>query len=303
VSLDILASACRSRVRIILVTDSHLAQTAAPCNDNWRAARDFVRRAGADLTVHLGDITLDAIDDPAHDACALALSADWPTPLRFLPGNHDIGDNPPGPGVPAEQPLDLERLAAYRHRFGADYWGLDAAGWRLIGLDAQLFDSGSEAEAEQWRWLGAEFAQLGRRRVVLLLHKPLYLDDPADPTPHIRYVPAGPRRRLIEMLRPIDLRLVVSGHTHQYFDRTLGGVRHIWLPSTAFVIPDTIQDRLGEKVTGLGVLELMEDGYRFDLVCPEGMVRHSLVDCPFYAAMAAHAAPVGAAASDRSPPR
>ena len=30
----------------------------------------------------------------------------WPTPLRFLPGNHDIGDNPPGIGVPAKDPLD-----------------------------------------------------------------------------------------------------------------------------------------------------------------------------------------------------
>jgi hypothetical protein len=111
----------------------------------------------ADLTVHLGDIALDAPGDGTQPETARAMCEGWPTPFRFLPGNHDIGDNPPGPEVPAKEPLEP--------------------------------------------------------------------------------------------------------------------------------IPDTDQDRVGEKVTGLGLLELKGDEYRFDLVCPDGLARNSFVDQPFYRAL------------------
>jgi hypothetical protein len=62
----------------------------------------------------------------------------------------------------------------------------------------------------------------------------------------------------------------------------LTGVRHIWVPSTAFFLPDLIQERVGEKVTGLGLLELSNQGYKFDLVCPDGVARNNLLEQPFY---------------------
>lgn len=43
-------------------------------------------------------------------------------------------------------------------------------------------------------------------------------------------------------------RTVVSGHAHQYRDLTGEGVRHVWVPSTAFYLPDEIQGRVGAKV-------------------------------------------------------
>jgi 3',5'-cyclic AMP phosphodiesterase CpdA len=265
-------------MRLVLVSDSHLASDAAACNGNWQAAKSFTARTGAELTVHLGDITLDGARDPRQHGWALAACADWPTKLRFLPGNHDIGDNPPAPGIAAEEPLDCELLAQYCTQFGADYWSLPAGEWLVLGLNAQLLGSGTAEEAEQWRWLEATVAAAARRRVALLLHKPLYFEDPAEATvPLIRYVPLAPRRRLLDLLADIELKLVVSGHTHQYLDRVVAGVRHIWLPSTAFILPDAKQARVGEKLVGVGALDLTADGFRFDLVCPEGMTRHDIV--------------------------
>jgi Calcineurin-like phosphoesterase len=162
------------------------------------------------------------------------LSKDWPTPLLFLPGNHDIGDNPPDPGIPASQPLDLHLLSAYRAGFGADYWSIEADSWWLIGLDAQLLGTSSLAETEQWEWLSARVGGLKGRPMALLLHKPLFRHDPREDEPHIRYVPRASRLRLLELLAPLGLRLVLTGHTHQYVDHVIDGVRHIWLPSTAF---------------------------------------------------------------------
>jgi 3',5'-cyclic AMP phosphodiesterase CpdA len=269
-------------MRIAVVTDSHLAPQAGAFNDNWRAVRAFVAAEAPDLTIHLGDITVDGVKDPGEFQHARAVSSDWPTPIRFLPGNHDIGDNPPGPGVAATEPLRPARLADYRTAFGSDRWALDAAGWCLIGLNAQLLGTDTGDEAEQWSWLAATLAGAPDRPTLLFLHKPLFQDSPADETPHQRYVPAAPRRRLLELCSAIHLRAVVSGHVHQYRDRVVDGVRHLWMPSTAFFLPDELQDRIGEKVTGIGMIELAPDRLRVHLVCPEGVTRHNALDHPVY---------------------
>ncbi|MBZ5590085.1 MAG: hypothetical protein LAO05_16140 [Acidobacteriia bacterium] len=94
---------------------------------------------------------------------------------------------------------------------------------------------------------------------MLLLHKPLFQDSPLDEKPHHRYLPPASRRRLLGLMSGA----VLGGHTHQYRDQTVDAVRHIWLPSTAFYLPDGLQDRLSEKVTGLSVLDLTRDGLRF----------------------------------------
>jgi 3',5'-cyclic AMP phosphodiesterase CpdA len=272
-------------MRILLVTDSHLADSAPACNDNWREVRRYAQRSASGLTVHLGDIALDAPGDRSHSEAARRMCEAWPTPLRFLPGNHDIGDNPLGPEHPAKDPLDPQLLESFQRDFGPDFWTMEIERWLIIGLNAQLFGSNGAHEQEQWRLLDECARNAGARPVVLMLHKPLFQKSREDSAPHIRYVPIAPRQRLLQLLARMNLKLVLNGHTHQYLDRTIEGVRHIWVPSTAFFIPDTDQERVGEKITGVGQLELDGEGYRFDLVCPEGVKRNSFVDQPFYRAL------------------
>jgi len=269
-------------MRIMIVTDSHLASSAPACVANWRAVREYAGRSASDLTVHLGDITLDAASDSSQLQAARTMCEPWPTPFRFLPGNHDVGDNPPGPESLANQPLDRSLLEGFRAGFGPDYWRLAVEGWFIIGLNAQLFGSDFRLEADQWRWFGECVREAGMRPVALMLHKPLFQNTCEDEAPHIRYVPLGPRRRLLNLIARLDVRIVLSGHVHQYLDRIIEGIRHIWVPSTAFFLPDTVQERVGEKITGLGLLELSNESYRFDLVCPDGLTRNNLVEQPFY---------------------
>jgi 3',5'-cyclic AMP phosphodiesterase CpdA len=269
-------------MRIALVSDSHLAKIAPACNTNWQAVREYVAHCRADLTVHLGDITLDAATDSSQVDAVRRMCDAWPSEFRFLPGNHDIGDNPPAPEVAAKHPLDERLLQQYRASFGPDWWTADAGAWLIIGLNAQLFGSDSTEEADQWRWLDQRIHEAGTRPVILMQHKPLFQNTRDDSRPHIRYVPLAPRRRLLAMLARLNLRIVFSGHTHQYLDRTFDDVRHIWMPSTSFFIPDDEQERVGEKITGLGLLEIDGDRYRFDLVCPEGVLRNKLTEQPFY---------------------
>jgi hypothetical protein len=160
----------------------------------------------------------------------------------------------------------------------------------VIGLNAQLLGTGGTDEAAQWLWLARLARESPALPVILVMHKPLFQNGPADAAPHQRYVPLAPRRRLLQLLPPTRLGAVVSGHTHQYLDRTVEGVRHLWVPSTAFYLPDDIQERVGEKIAGLGMLELRTDGCRFDLVCPDGVARQSALEPPVYEELlAAHA--------------
>ncbi len=268
-------------MRVLLVTDTHLAAEAADAVSNWQSVRGFAAQAGADLTIHLGDITRDAWSAQNELAFAASIAAEWPTPLLFLPGNHDIGDNPPGPDVAYKQPLSLDHLGLYRGLFGPDYWTHEVTTeeqqWLFIGINAQLFATGTDEETAHWSWLESACDGARGRPVAIFSHKPLYQNAIDEEPPHIRYVPTAPRRRLASLLDRIDCRLFLSGHTHQFYDRVSGGTRHIWVPSSAYRFADEMQEKIGEKIVGVGLLELGGNkgpqGFRFDLVCPQGLTQ------------------------------
>jgi hypothetical protein len=91
------------------------------------------------------------------------------------------------------------------------------------------------------------------------------------------------------------LRVVVSGHTHQYLDVVEGGVRHVWMPSSGFILPDHMQPRVGEKLVGIGMLDFKAEGADFDLWCPNGMVRHEVSNLQAFQQSTAGRGPAGKA--------
>ena len=264
-------------MKIALISDTHLAPAATAFRCNAEAALAWIAATEADLVVHLGDITADGAKDERHFAEAAEVFAPLEGRIRFLPGNHDIGDNPMEGGGKDEPTVDAGRLAAYRRVFGRDWWSLEAGRWALIGLNAQLLGAGEAEEARQFDWLAERLAG-ARGPVGLFLHKPLFRDSPADEVVHHRYPPLAPRRRLFDMLAGCDLRFVVCGHTHQTRRFHVGEVEHVWAPSTAFVIPDRLQERIGDKVVGTMLLDLTDDGHQIDLVVPSGLAQLDLAD-------------------------
>lgn len=259
---------------IALITDSHLSPRAPELVANWQATAAAVAASGAELTLHLGDITLDGQRWPEELDFARRCIESWPTPMRCVPGNHDVGH---GCG---EAALDAAQLQRYRAQIGPDRWSILADGWLLLGLNAQLLGSGSAEEAEQWQWLEAHAAQAGDRAVALLLHRPLAWPVPQEAARSGRYVPAAARQRLLAGPLQGRLALVVSGHTHQHLNWQQSGVRHCWLPSTAFVLPDSMQPRVGEKLVGFGLLRLDGAAAALDLHVPDALQRHDFTHLP-----------------------
>lgn len=287
-------------MRIVLLSDTHVAARAGAFNANVQAALQWIRVARPDLVIHLGDITADAVAADGELEFAARQFESVAAPLYFLPGNHDIGDNPAAPGRTAEPPLSSARLSEYRNVLGSDWWSIRRGGWHIIGLNASLFATADAEEERQFAWLESQLAH-GTGPLGVLLHKPLFRDGRADREIHDRYVPWEVRERLLRMLEARDLRFVLSGHTHQARRLQVDSVEHIWVPSTSFCIPDALQEPIGTKIVGVGVLDLGHnaDGgtYRFEFVSPPGVMRHNLLDHPeVYPVVAQLRAKLGSAA-------
>jgi 3',5'-cyclic-AMP phosphodiesterase len=244
--------------RIAQISDTHLSEAKPFFVDNFVRIGEALRAARPDLVLNTGDITLNGAGREADLAAARLLHDALGLPLRFLPGNHDLGDAQDAPGH-REALIDAERRARYLKHFGLDWWSFDVPGWRLLGINAQLLGSDLGAAAEQEAAIAQAMEGIGLRSLALFLHKPLF-DQAADETAITgRFVNPAPRRRLLERLG-LEPTLVVCGHVHQFRASAPGHSSHIWGPSTAYVLPDRLQPRYGLKQVGYAEHTLEPNG-------------------------------------------
>jgi len=264
--------------RLTQISDTHLARLTK-LTDNFHRLSEYIDASRPDLVINSGDVAFDGPASPKDLDYARSLHDALPVACRYLPGNHDIGDNPTEIGPTPSQRVSEKDRQAFISVFGDDRWRFEAAGWCFIGLNSLVMNSGLGSEAEQFDWLAAELAGAKGKPVALFLHKPLYLNAPDDPeleATSFRYVPQPARARLIEMLRSADLRLVASGHVHQRRDFTFAGIRQIWAPSAGFIISDARQERIGIKEVGLVEYRFQPDSFDVRHVKAPGQVNLDL---------------------------
>jgi 3',5'-cyclic AMP phosphodiesterase CpdA len=261
--------------RLIQISDTHLARRHQMLTDNFHRVSEYIDSKRPDLGVNSGDIAFDGPSSRDDLDFAKILHAALPVVCRYLPGNHDIGDNPTAVGpVPATLVSEADRHH-FMSIFAEDRWQFEAAGWCFVGLNSLVLNSGLASEAEQFDWLAAQLASANGKPVALFLHKPLFLTAPDNPelaATSFRYVPMPARSRLLEMLGAVDLRLVASGHVHQRRDFTFGHVRHIWAPSAGFVISDKRQEVIGIKQVGLVEYRFQPDAFEVRYIKAPGQI-------------------------------
>jgi len=261
--------------RLTQISDTHLARRLTKLTDNFHRVSEYIDATRPDLVVNSGDLAFDGPTNRDDLEFASELHAALPVPCRYIPGNHDIGDNPTQIGPTPSQLATEQGRQTFVSICGEDRWRFDAAGWCFIGLNSLVMNTGLASEAEQHDWLASELSSVNGKPVALFLHKPLYLNAPDDPETEgtsIRYIPMPVRGRLIEMLRAVDLRLVASGHVHQRRDFTYGHVRHVWAPSAGFIIPDRMQEVIGTKEVGLVEYRFQPDSFEVRHVRAPGQI-------------------------------
>ncbi len=146
-------------VRIVVLSDIHLSPTQGFFWENWCVAGEFADAPKADDVVVNGDLAINGPDSDAEIAFAAGALGNLRTRVLALPGNHDVGDEPPGQDP--DQIIDADRLTRLDSFFGSDRWTLIAGGWYLVGVNAQLFGSGLAREQAQDQWLDEQLSAAG----------------------------------------------------------------------------------------------------------------------------------------------
>ena len=264
-----------SQFRLTQISDTHLARHHTLLIDNFHRVSEHIDATRPDLVLNSGDVSFDGPTSRNDMVFAKQLHDALPVDCLYLPGNHDIGDNPCAVGpVPSQLPT-AETCDAFTSVLGEDHWQFDAAGWCFIGLNSLIMNTGLDGEAEQFDWLAAALDKAVGKPVALFVHKPLYRDVPYDAEraeTSFRYVPQPARRRLIGMFGKVDWRLVGSGHVHQRRDYTFEHVRHVWAPSAGFIIADAKQEVIGVKEVGLVEYRFQPDSFEVRHVRAKGQV-------------------------------
>lgn len=264
-----------SEFRLTQISDTHLARRLTKLAFNFERVVEHIDATRPDLVINSGDLAFDAPNNADDLEFARTLHEAIPVPCRFIPGNHDIGDNPTEVATAPERLVNEQGRQTYIKAFGDDRWRFDAAGWRFVGLNSLVMNSGLAAEAEQFDWLAAELGSADGKPIALFVHKPIFLNTPEDPeleSTSFRYVPFPARRRLTEMLRTANVRLVASGHVHQRRDFIWRGIRNIWAPSAGFIISDARQERIGVKEVGLVEYRFQPDAFEVRHVRAPGQI-------------------------------
>jgi 3',5'-cyclic AMP phosphodiesterase CpdA len=265
--------------RLTQISDTHLTRNFPKLTENFHRVGEHIEASRPDLVVNTGDVSWDGPSSHADMEYALELHNALPMDCRYLPGNHDIGDNPTAFGVGSPCPATDELRDAFVSLFGEDRWQFEAAGWRVIGLNSLIMNTGIASEAEQEDWLTSQLEGANGKPVALFLHKPLFLNTPGDPeeaSTAIRFVPQPNRARLATLLSAYNVRLVASGHVHQRRDFSYAQTRHIWAPSIGFIVPDHRQDVIGVKETGLVEYRFRPESFEVRHVRAAGQVDISL---------------------------
>ena len=159
-------------------------------------------------------VTGDLINQPGNAAQAgeyrrIAAKLDAGIRLYSVPGNHDVGNEP----TPAS-------LAAYRERFGPDYYTFRYGDLAGFVLDSSLIASPAkvmEEAARQEAWLSAELEKArreGARRLVIFQHHPWFLSDAGEEDQYFN-IPKPARARYLELFRKYGVTHVFAGHYHR----------------------------------------------------------------------------------------
>jgi len=161
------------------------------------------------FVVVTGDL-VNASGNPAQIAAYQRIAAKLDPAIRLfnVAGNHDVGNEP-----------TRESLAAWRERFGPDYYSFRIGGIAGIVLNSNL-EKGAEAvpdeSAKMEAWLQKELAKAraeGVPHLIVFQHIPFFLEKPDEPDQYFN-IPLESRRRYLALLHRYGVQYVFAGHLH-----------------------------------------------------------------------------------------
>ncbi|MBZ5607813.1 MAG: metallophosphoesterase [Acidobacteriia bacterium] len=141
--------------------------------------------------------------------------------LYNVAGNHDVGNEP-----------TAASLAAYRERFGPDYYTFrhgDLAGFVLDSSLIQHPDKAPDEAARQEQWLRRELEEAsadGIRWRVVFQHIPWFLENADEPGQYFN-IPTEARAKYLALFEKYGVSAVFAGHYHRNASGRTGSLRMV----------------------------------------------------------------------------
>lgn len=143
----------------------------------------------------------------------------------LAPGNHDV--------------VDLDSLAAFRRRYGSDSLNVVFNDTAFVVIDSETARDTRISRAEydaQWAFIESSLAAhrtAGRTHIVLVTHRPPFVDDELEPDSDANW-PRETRARLLALARGSGVRWILAGHLHStHTARTADGLQIVVVAGSA----------------------------------------------------------------------
>jgi predicted phosphodiesterase len=166
--------------------------------------------------------------------------------LYNVAGNHDV-ENEPTP----------ETLAAYRDKFGPDYYSFRSGDLAGYVLNSSLIAAPAKAQAaaeRQEAWIKAELAKPrpeGVRHRVIFQHHSWFLENADEPDQYFN-IPTGTRKRYLKLFHDAGVTHIFAGHYHRTAYGRDGALE--------MITTGPVSKPLGKDPSGIRVVEWTESG-------------------------------------------
>lgn len=235
-------------MRFAILTDTHIRSPKGdlsspfPVNEKANARAEYavgmLKAADPEFTVHLGDVIHPLPHMPsAADAIAEAkrILAPLLGSMKFVPGNHDIGDKP-SKLMPAG-PVEASGIAAYEALIGPQFQTFQHEDLQVFTINSSLINSGSPHEQEQREWLQSQLQDSKAAVKILFSHYPPFICSPTEADHYDNYAEPG-RSWLLNLAAESGVNAIFSGHVHHFFYNRWKGIPMYCLPATSFTRQD-----------------------------------------------------------------
>ena len=239
----------RKLFTMVVVADTHLSEQDMESNSPFpvnRLANGRMKHVVQDINalapefvINLGDLIHPVPGVPHAYSEAVSRFLEQTSKLNckqyLVPGNHDVGDKPID-WAPAGTVCD-EYLALWQQYFGDHYYAFEQQGCHFLVVNAQLLNTGLQAERDQQQWLESYLEQHQGGRFFINIHYPPFLTEPDEPEHYDNIAEPG-RSWLLNLLERYEVEALFAGHVHNFWFNRYANTDCYLLPSTAFVRQD-----------------------------------------------------------------
>lgn len=160
---------------------------------------------------------------------------DKDTPVYYLPGNHDVGND--------AQAWEVE---AFVKRYGHDRFVHKGKDYTVIGFNTSVIKAQTEAEAAEYAWLEGQLAQADKDKpIILAAHFPIFTVTPDEPETY-ENLPLPMREKYMALFEKYGVDTYLAGHQHKCM-----GAKHNGID---YVIASALGRQLGDDVHGYTIV-------------------------------------------------